>query len=76
MSSTLTVEPANRKKHNLPFELKKALQKKFEGVVCQMMMDSSDISYLNALVDLDIPGAFELIQFIEKYDQVILNEEF
>jgi hypothetical protein len=76
MSSTLTIQPANRKKNSLPTELKWILQKKFNGIIHNRLMDRSDLSYLEALKDSDIDGAEELINFIEKYEEVILNEDF
>ncbi len=76
MGSTLTVEPSNRKKKSLPYELKKTLQKKFGGVISIQTMDENDLSYLKALIDCDIDGAKDLYEYIEKNGEVILNEEF
>jgi hypothetical protein len=76
MSSTLKVEPANRRKKSLSTELKFVLQKKYKGVIYNKLMDLSDLPYLQALVDSGVEGAQELIDYIGKYDEVILNEEF
>jgi len=76
MGSTLTVEPSNRKKKSLPFELKKVLQKKYGGVVSEEIMDEKDLSYIKALIDCDVEGAKDLYEYIEKNGEVILNEEF
>jgi len=76
MGSTLQVEPVGRKKMDLPYELKKVLQKKYNSTIYDAQMDESDISYLNALVDAEILGAYELIKFIEIHGSVILNEQF
>jgi len=76
MSSTLTVEPENRKKKTLPYELKLILQKHTSGVICHYEMNHSDLPYLKGLRDADVPGADELIEFIEKHETVILNEQF
>lgn len=76
MSSTLKVEPANREKKSLPTGLKWVLQKKYKGVIHNQLMNLSDLPYLQALVDSEIEGAQELINFIEKHEEVILTEEF
>lgn len=76
MSSTLTIEPSKRKKRNLPNDLKFALRKKFGGTISNQKMDCSDLSYISALIDMEIAGAFELKEYIEKYEEIILDEEF
>jgi hypothetical protein len=74
MSSTLTIEPSCRKKTGLSYELKLALQKKFEGTVFHKLIDESDISYFKGLLDAGIEDAQIVLDFLEKYGEVILNE--
>lgn len=76
MSSTLTIEPALRKKTILPYDLKKILQKRFKGVVSEILITIDDVSYFKALVDSEIDGAELVIEFIEKYGECILDERF
>ncbi len=76
MSSTLTVEPAKRKKQVLNYELKSCLQKRNGGCTFHSLMTESDIPYLKGLVDAGIEDAQIVIDFIEKYEEVVLNEEF
>lgn len=76
MSSTLTVEPANRKKKNLSFELKLILQKRYNGCIHHKFMDLSDVGYVKGLVDAEIKGSAELLEYLEKYEEINLNEEF
>ncbi len=76
MSSIFTIEPRQRKKKTLSFELKKTFQKKFGGVVSSRILDRSDIQYIQALIDLEIPDAEIILEYIEKYDEVIIDEEF
>lgn len=76
MSSTLTWEPAHRKRHNLPLELKLALQKKFGGTVSDRDMGADYVAYLEGLRDAGVTGAQALIDAIEKHDIVTVTELF
>lgn len=76
VSSTLTWEPAHRKKNDLPTALKWKLQKRYFGVVSDRQMEYSDIPYLEGLRDADVEGAQELIDAIEKHEVVIVTETF
>jgi len=77
MGSTLKVEPMNRTKKSLPDDLKFILRKKLGGrTVLNHRMDEADIPYLKGLVDCEVKGAFDLIEMIEKYDEVVIDEEF
>lgn len=76
MSSTLTLEPSARSKTTLNYQLKSVLRKKFAGTISERTMDESDLSYLHGLLDAGIEDAKIVIEFIEKYGEVVLNEEF
>jgi hypothetical protein len=76
MSSTLKMEPANRKKKSLSYELKKVLQKKFGGIISHQLINMSDLSYIKALVDMEIEGSSDLLEYLEKHEEIILDEEF
>lgn len=76
MSSTLTMEPRIRKKNYLPYELKIILQKRNGGCISNLNMDLGDLSYVRALMDCEIPGSQELYDYLQKHDEIILDEEF
>lgn len=76
MSSTLKIEPAHRKRRSLSHELKLILQKKFGGCIHERLMDENDIPYLHALVDMELKDAQVVIDMIEKFGEVVLDEEF
>jgi hypothetical protein len=76
MSSTLKIEPANRKKQSLSYELKSCLQKKYGGLITDQIMNISDLPYLKGLLDAGVEDAKIVLDMIEKYDEVILDEEF
>lgn len=76
MESVLKIEPAKRPRQSLSFELKKALQKRYNGCVHERLMNNSDISYLNGLLDAGIKDAAIVIDYIQKYDEIIIDEEF
>ena len=75
MSSTLFWEPVHRNKKELPDVLKYVLQKKVGGTV-DIVMDTGDLSYLSALNDVGIEGSVDLINAIEQYKEVAVQEEF
>ena len=76
MSSTLTVEPTQRKKQNLSSDLKFILRKKFGGTINQQIIDEYDLSYLKGLLDCGITDAQILIDLIGKFGELTLNEEW
>lgn len=76
MSSRLTIEPTNRKKKFLSYEMKIILQKKFGGVIHDETMDLKDLGYVQGLIDAEIPGAKLLYEFIDRNEEILLNEEF
>ncbi len=76
MGSTLTIEPLYRSKKNLSFEIKKCLQKKFNGTVLDQTMEESDLNFLYGLLYAGIEDAQIIIDMIKKYGSVTLNEEF
>ena len=77
MSSTLTIEPCYRKLKELSPELKFALRRgNKEESINNLKMDSNSICYLKGLYDAGIDDAKVVIEFIEKYDVVVLNEVY
>jgi len=75
MSSTLYWEPVNREQKDIPDALKYVLQKR-EGGTVRTTMGHNDILYLRGLMDAGVKGAEELIEAIEKHDQVFVHEQF
>lgn len=77
MSSTLCWTPTKRDKEFLSDELKFVLRKKNGDVtIDSMILSDCDMPYLEGLKDAGISGIDELIEAIEKHDQVTLSEEF
>ena len=76
MSSTLKMEPSSRGKESLPTGLKWILQKKFGGVINNERMTLEDINYVKALIDAEIDGAKVLLEYLERHEEIILDEEF
>jgi hypothetical protein len=74
MSSTLVwqIKPKSDYK-SLKYQLKVVLEKKvnFPCVVC-----CTDLAYLSGLRDAGIDGAEELMELIEKFDEIELNLEW
>jgi hypothetical protein len=75
MSSNLTAEPLNRKKKNFGTELKFALRKRYGEPICAEL-SKSHIDYLQGLYDSGIKEAKILIEMIEKYQNIIVKEEY
>jgi hypothetical protein len=75
MSSRLTMEPKIREKVKLSYDLKSALRKRF-GCVESKLFDKSDISYLKGLYDAGIEDAKIVIDYIQIFEEIILDEEF
>lgn len=76
MSTNLYWEPAHRNKKSPKGDdaLKFALRKRSNGHV-NMRMTQSDVPYLQGLVDAGIAAAQELIDAIEKHDEINVTEE-
>ena len=69
MSSTLKWRP-NKTKGSLPDELKWKLK-----LHSSRVFDKSDIPFLEGLAACEIKGAKQLIQLIEKHEEIVLSEE-
>ena len=78
MSATLKWEPAIRKAHSLPDALKFILRDScgVSGSESKQMWGREKIPYLTGLVHAKIEGAEELIQAIEKHDEIDLWLEY
>lgn len=77
MSSSLTIEPTQRKKNTLSTELKFALRKRNNGqTLNNKEFTKSDIPYFSGLYDAGIKDAQDVINLIERYDSITINEEF
>lgn len=74
MTMSLYWEPADRKMYDLPDALKFVLRKRY-GFPVHERMDESDIPYLKGLCDADIEGAQALIDAIEKFGAVVVQEK-
>lgn len=79
MSSNLTAEPINRKKLNLGTSLKFALRKKY-GEPVNIVMCNTNLSFIEGLIaggnDELSAEAQKLYQYIEKYGEVLIKEEY
>lgn len=76
MSSTLYIEPVNRQKGTLSSTLKFALKRRFPQETIQRVFDSSDLSYFQGLFDAGIEDAKIVIDMIEKYEEVTIQEVY
>ncbi len=76
MSSTLTIEPANRKKRNLSYELKFAMSKRFNGNSINQTYDERDVSYFLGLYDAGIEDAKIVMEMIGQFEEVTIKEEY
>ena len=78
MSSNLYWEPKKRKRYEVPIEIKMALRKRFDGCAnltgCEL--GSGDMEYLMGLRDGGVDGVEKLIEGVERYDTIVLYEEF
>ena len=71
MSANLMWEPAKRKSESLPDALKFVLRDKL-GVEGRVRFGHEQLAYLRGLRDAGIEGAQELIDIIDKYEEVDL----
>ena len=77
MTSTLKIEPTERKKTSLSSELKFALRKKNkEKSIFDMKVSEYDLSYFEGLQDAGIQDASIVISMINKYGECVISEEF
>lgn len=77
MSSQLTIEPITRNKTNLSLDLKFILRKRNgDKTVSGMLVQRSDLPYFMGLNDAGIEGAQTVIDFLQEYDECIINEDF
>ena len=75
MSSTLIWEPLNRKKKDLPDEIKYILRKKY-GEPINIVLRENDIGYLQGIKDAGVLSIEILINAIEKYQEIVVQEEW
>lgn len=77
MSSTLTWEPTERPKGELSDELKQILRKAYNDgqPIHNMILAERHIDYLVGLDDGGIKDAGKLVAAIQKYKEIVLNEE-
>ena len=75
MSSNLVWEPADRKNHSLPYELKFAMRKHYGEPIDKILTDL-EAPYLEGLRDAGISGAQILLDAIEKHDKIHVREEY
>ena len=75
MSSTLIWEPLNRKKKDLPDEIKYILRKKY-GEPINIVLRENDIGYLQGIKDAGVLSIEILINAIEKYQEILVQEEW
>ena len=57
----------------LPYELRKALDKRFDLAARPRVLtadDSVDLAYIHALADQEIPGASDLLAAIDKHHSI------
>ena len=77
MTSNLSWEPANRKTTDLPTDIKLTLRKSFGGESLDgVRLNDHNVGYLMGLRDAGIEGAKELIDAIEKHEEIVLREEY
>ncbi len=76
MSSTLTIEPLFRNKKTLSSELKFALKKRYLNGIFEQRFSEVDIPYFRGLLHAGIDDAQTVIDYIEKYEEILLNEEY
>lgn len=76
MSSTLTWEPLDRKKHVLSDDLKFAMRRGFSMEPVNTRLSTQDIPFLRGMVAAGISDGEKLIDAIQKYGTIIVQEEF
>ena len=75
MSSTLKIRPLDKGGKTLSFELKQAVRKRYGGSI-DRIIDESDISYFKGLYDSGIEDAKIVIEYLEKYEECELEEQY
>lgn len=75
MSSTLTIEPAERKKQSLSCELKFAMKRRYKDGIHRNFSEQ-DLDYFLGLLDAGIEDAKVVVGMIEKYGTVTISEEY
>lgn len=70
MSTTLVWAPAERATRELPFQLKTVLQDRFKF---PEIFRYSDLPYFRGLRDAGIEGADEVIEALEKYEEIEID---
>lgn len=75
MSSSLYWEPSFRARKILSYDIKCALQKKYGGTIHNRQLSEGDIPYLQGLQDAGVKDAKELIEALEKFHSITLDEE-
>jgi len=68
-------EPLNRKKKDLPDEIKYILRKKY-GEPVKIVLRECDIEYLQGVKDAGVESIEILINAIEKYQEILVQEEW
>lgn len=76
MSATLKWEPSKRKSQSLPDALKFVLRDKGGVTSERTIFGRGNISYLRGLADAGVEGAQELIDAIDKHEEVELWLEY
>lgn len=75
MSSNLYIEPYQRKKQSLDKDLKYAMKRNNQfHFPCRV--DESNLSYFIGLRDADLQCAQLIIDFIERYGECEITEEY
>jgi hypothetical protein len=76
MTTSLYWNPVVKPKtHRLPDALKFILRRIHRDGQVTMTMREADLPYLHGLRDAGVDGALELIEAIDKHDEVELSEE-
>lgn len=75
MSSNLYWRPVQSAKNDLPDSLKFALRKRFHTLE-RLPLSYKELGYFQGLLDAGVEGAQEIIDAIEKYEQIELSEVF
>jgi len=77
MSSSLVFRPVIQQEDvYLNDRIKHILQKKYDQTVIDTIMDSGDIDYLKGLRDAGVEGAKTLIDAVNEYGRIHVDEIF
>ena len=71
MSSSLYWKPISHEAHHVNTELKYILEKRF--IAMPAVLNHEHVSYLEGLKDAGVKGADELIEAIEKHEQIEIS---